>query len=136
MKQTLFLGLLILSVLITACSPINSSDGSEVAEFTSAGTWIDSPLYGAQLPLADHMMVFHSTSQAVIDQFEIQVNGQTAGMVAAELTAGQENQGLYVGEYLWQPEVPGLYLVFHSSLVDFSYSHALHYRQLHIVSFV
>ncbi|KAA3643272.1 MAG: hypothetical protein DWQ07_22410 [Chloroflexi bacterium] len=111
MKQLLFMGLMIVSSLITACSPVNTGDVNQVAELNSAGTWIDSPLYGAQLPLADHVMVFHSTSQELIDQFEIQVNGQTAGLVAAELAEGQENQGLYVGQYLWQPEVPGLYLL-------------------------
>lgn len=76
-------------------------------------TWIDAPLTNSTLPLLPYNLIFHGASFVGITEFEVKINGSLVATVPPLSSgSGGPNYGtLFLGEYLWNPSIPGIYLI-------------------------
>jgi hypothetical protein len=101
--KTLWIWLSILGValLASACSPATSAPSSEVI------SWIDAPLNGSTLPLAPYEIVAHGSAPDSVQTLEISINGEILGVVK------NPNPGdlLFTAKLDWSPSAAGEYLI-------------------------
>ncbi len=91
----------------TACTGISSPAGEEYS--TGPGAWIDAPLDGSTIPLAEYEVISHANDASGISAFELSVNGEVISVDAVQA----DQQGLaiaHIGQ-AWVPAAPGTYLL-------------------------
>jgi hypothetical protein len=96
------------ALVAAACA---SSTGPQREPAASAPEmWIDAPLDGAHLPLAELDLIFSGWAPTGgIEGFEYSINGETLGQLSGEY---QANQSGYIYAYTqtkWTPPAPGTY---------------------------
>lgn len=100
--------LLLMAVLLAACGPSNSFD----ADGAPLQAWIDAPLTGSALPVANYTLIFSGASQeGTVDGFEIWVNGVEEANVGSGYSTSQGEAQYSFGQYDWLPAAPGNYLI-------------------------
>ena len=112
MKTKLFILLGVISLLLGGCDspqrtalPTDSPGPSQ--------TWIDAPQPNSTLPLLPYNLIFHGASFVGVTEFEVKINGNlVASVPPLSSGSGGPNYGtLFLGEYLWSPSSPGIYLI-------------------------
>ena len=108
MKTRTWIIAALIAFLIIGCT---KNDGTQPPG--PSQTWIDAPLDGMTLPLAPYTIVFHGASFVGVTEFEVKINDQ---VVASVPPLGQGSGGpqwgtMFLGEYLWDPASPGIYLI-------------------------
>ena len=93
--------LLLASLFLAACNL--PSNGFAFAVGPTA--WIDSPINGAQLPLAPVVLIGHGYDNASVSQFEWSVNGS----VVNTLPPSAANGKLFNNQASWTPTENGKY---------------------------
>ncbi len=102
--RTLLLSLIIFS---TACAGVVAPSEDQLA--TGPGAWIDAPLDGSTIPLAEYEVISHANDASGISTFELSVNGEVISVDVVEA----DQQGLaiaHIGQ-AWVPAAPGSYLL-------------------------
>jgi hypothetical protein len=97
--------IILLVLVLTACGP------KETLPQFAAGSqaWIDSPLPGSHLPLAEVEILAHASSLDGINSFEIKLNGQLLAQTMPDPSS--LDQSLMYTRYSWLPAAPGSYLI-------------------------
>lgn len=100
---------LLFSLIIfgTACAGVATPSEDQLA--TRPGAWIDAPLDGSTIPLAEYEVISHANDASGITAFELSVNGEVISVDAV----GTDQQGLaiaHIGQ-AWMPLAPGSYLL-------------------------
>lgn len=104
-------GLLLASWLLAACAG-NAPAGETTSLIVLPQVWIDAPLDGAHLPLAETQLAFSGWDPAGgLSQFELSVNGQHQADVEPEYEAGEGAAKYAYSEFAWTPPAPGSYLI-------------------------
>lgn len=106
MKKVMITILLLGLMVLSACGPRQSlravyAGGSQ--------TWIDAPLPGSSLPLAEVEIVAHASSPDGIASFEINLNGQP--LTSVDPDPGSLDPNFKTMRYSWQPAAAGKYLI-------------------------
>jgi len=105
--------LILVCLVFSSCTLPESASKNHPQVSETSSVWIDAPLQNAIIPLLPNELIFHATSLSGIDGFEVQVNGAVLETVGAmpSSSGNAENKTLFLGKYLWNPPVPGTYLV-------------------------
>lgn len=105
MKTTRTLTLLLcIAFLLSACEKTPSS---QPAPGVRLQAWIDAPLDGMKLPLAQYQVVFHITDSAAVSAGELIINSASVA-VLPNPQPGSNYAGL---AYLWNPPGYGVYTI-------------------------
>ena len=106
--RTIFrFSILILLCFSTACGAANPSAAVDPAPGPAA--WIDAPLDGSSLPLAEYQLVSHASDTSGITSFELSVDGQVLHTDA--VGADQVGSAIAHISQSWLPEKPGVYML-------------------------
>lgn len=106
MKNRLWIVFFLLMLVLSACGPKKTA----MIQFAGGNqAWIDAPLPGSQLPLAEIEIVAHAASPDGISFFEIDLNGQLLANTLPD--SGSFDQVLAYTRYIWLPAAPGTYLI-------------------------
>ena len=106
MKKLLHFSILILLCMSSACN-LNQAAFNEITPGPAA--WIDAPLDGSSLPLAEYDVVSHASDPSGITSFELSVNGSVFHTDAAG--GDQAGQTIAHIQQAWLPAAPGTYLL-------------------------
>jgi hypothetical protein len=103
MKTRAFTIFILMLLVLSACGPeiTLQSDASQV--------WIDAPLPGSHLPLAEVEIVAHSANPGGVASFEIDINGQLLTKISPD--PASIAQTLMYARYFWLPAAPGSYMI-------------------------
>jgi hypothetical protein len=106
MKIKVFAIIVLVVLILAACGPqpvsLSGFSGNNQA-------WIDAPLPGSHLPLAEVEIVAHSANPGGIASFEINLNGQL--LAKTDPDTGSIDPSLVYTRYSWLPAAPGTYLI-------------------------
>jgi len=106
MKAKIIALIILLALVLTACGPEKALQ----SDFTGGSqAWIDAPLQGSHLPLAEVEIVAHASSPDGIASFEIYLNGLLLAQTSPD--PGSMDQSLMYMRYSWLPAAPGSYLI-------------------------
>jgi len=108
-KMKKFARILLLSSIIfsTACAGTATQPEDQFA--MGPGAWIDAPLDGSTIPMAEYEVISHANDASGISAFELSVNGEVISIDAVE--ANQQGLAIaHIGQ-AWLPTVPGSYLL-------------------------
>ncbi len=106
MRTRVFASFILLLMVVSACGPGKALQ----SEFTGGSqAWIDAPLQGSHLPLAEVEIVAHAANPDGIASFEIDLNGQL--LTKTDPDPGSLDQTLMYMRYSWLPAAPGSYLI-------------------------
>ena len=106
MKKLPHLFVLILVCLTSACN-LNQAALNEITPGPAA--WIDAPLDGSNLPLAQYDVVSHASDPSGITSFELSINGSVFHTDA--VSGNQAGQTIAHIQQAWLPAAPGVYLL-------------------------
>jgi hypothetical protein len=106
MKTKVFAIFFLALLVLTACGPQTVSPSGFSGNNQA---WIDAPLPGSHLPLAEVEIVAHSANPGGIASFEISLNGQLLARTGPEI--GSIDPSLVYTRYPWLPAAPGTYLI-------------------------
>jgi hypothetical protein len=106
MKKVMITILMLGLVVLSACGPRQSL---RAAYAGGSQTWIDAPLPGSSLPLAEVEIVAHASSPDGIASFEIDLNGQP--LTSIDPAPGSLDPNFKTMRYSWQPAAAGKYLI-------------------------
>ncbi len=112
MKAKLFILLGLISLLLASCDlPQRPALATDLPGPNQ--TWIDAPLPNSTLPLLPYNLIFHGASFVGVTEFEVKINGSLVVTVPPISSgSGGPNYGtLFLGEYLWSPSSPGIYII-------------------------
>lgn len=107
MKKQSLIYLFLLISFGTACAGIATPPENQLAFGPS--TWIDAPLDGSTIPLAEFTVISHASDADGISAFELSVNGQVISVDLVE--ANQQALAIAHISQAWLPPVPGTYLL-------------------------
>jgi len=107
MKTLTHLSILILICLLgAACAPAQSVINDPA---TGPAAWIDAPLDGSSLPLAEYQLVSHASDASGITSFELSVDGSV--LKSDPVAADQAGNAIVHISQSWQPAKPGVYML-------------------------
>jgi len=107
MRTKVFSIFILVLLAASACGPQAVSPAPFAA--SSSQSWIDAPLPGSHLPLAEVEIVAHSANPDGISSFEISLNGQLLAKTDPE--TGSIDPSLVYTRHSWLPAAPGTYLI-------------------------
>jgi len=109
MNKKIWIIILLLSILITACDkPVRATLPPGPDQ-----TWIDAPLPNSTIPQLPYKIVFHGASFVGVTEFEIQIDGVVLASVPpiSSGSGGPTYGTMFLGEYEWTPSAPGTYQI-------------------------
>lgn len=92
---------------LTACE--GPPDVADLRIEGQSQTWIDAPLPNSTIPKLPYKLMFHGASASGITEFEVLVNGVSTTKVLP--SSADINGTLFLGEFMWTPTAPGLFLI-------------------------
>jgi hypothetical protein len=96
----------LLLIGLSACSLTPDPDLEPAPHGPAA--WIDAPLNGSTIPLAEVQIIVHASDPAGVSSFELSVDGQLLGNPPAEAA---QTDSLAHASQIWVPAAPGTYLL-------------------------
>lgn len=107
MKKRTLIHLFLLIGFSAACAGTAAPPEDQLA--TGLGAWIDAPLDGSTVPLAEYEVISHANDPSGVSAFELSVNGQIISVDPVE--ANQQGLAIaHIGQ-AWLPVAPGSYLL-------------------------
>ena len=106
MSTKVFTTFALMLIVLSACGPTPSQP---VGSINTSQAWIDAPLQGSRLPLAEVEIVAHAASPSGIASFEIKLNGQLLANTGPD--PDSLDKTLVYTRHSWQPSEPGNYLI-------------------------
>jgi hypothetical protein len=103
MKTKGFTIFIFMLLVLSACGP------EITLQLDASQVWIDAPLPGSHLPLADVEIVAHSANPGGVASFEIDINGQLLTKIGPD--PASIDQTLMYARYFWLPAEPGSYTI-------------------------
>ena len=99
----------ILALLLCSSTACNLNPAAFTDPAPGPAAWIDAPLDGSSLPLAEYNVVSHASDPSGIASFELSVNGKVFHTDA--VSGDQTGQTIAHIQQAWAPQAPGSYLI-------------------------
>lgn len=98
--------------LLAACGGTQPAGTETPVPMPPAQAWIDAPLDGAHLPLAEIQLTFSGWDPAgELQAFAFSINGEGQGQLEPQFEASQGDFTYKYGQTAWTPPAPGTYLI-------------------------